>query len=147
MDREECLDWLCRLRSEIYVYMPKEWIIPMNNALDMAIEALEQTELKPSYNRDKTELDAISRQAALDLCERFDGSVPYSVLSSHDMLPSVSTEKTGRWEWLQYDCNPNIGNWHCSECNRIVCGAITAASPVYSYKYCPNCGAKMEVEE
>ena len=40
--REEQLDWLYRLRSEIYVYMPKEWLIPMNNALDMAIEALEQ---------------------------------------------------------------------------------------------------------
>ena len=42
MTREEELDWLCRLRSEIYVYMPKEWLIPMNGALDMAIKALEQ---------------------------------------------------------------------------------------------------------
>ena len=42
MTREEELDWLYRLRSEIYVYMPKEWLIPMNNALDMAIKALEQ---------------------------------------------------------------------------------------------------------
>ena len=42
MTMEEELDWLCRLRSEIYVYMPKEWLIPMNNALDMAIKALEQ---------------------------------------------------------------------------------------------------------
>ena len=37
MTREEKLDWLYRLRSEIYVYMPKKWLIPMNNALDMAI--------------------------------------------------------------------------------------------------------------
>jgi rubrerythrin len=64
-----------------------------------------------------------------------------------DVAPSISTEKTGRWKWVQYDRNPNIGNWHCSECNRIVSGTITAASPVYSYKYCPNCGAKMGVEE
>lgn len=42
MTREEELDWLYRLRSEIYVYMPKEWLIPMNDALDMAIKALEQ---------------------------------------------------------------------------------------------------------
>ena len=42
MTREEELDWLYRLRSEIYVYMPKEWLIPMNNALDMAIKELEQ---------------------------------------------------------------------------------------------------------
>ena len=55
MTREEELDWLCRLRSEIYVYMPKEWLIPMNNALDMAIKALEQ---EPSG-------DLISRQTVL----------------------------------------------------------------------------------
>ena len=48
MTREEELDWLYRLRSEIYVYMPKEWLIPMNNALDMAIKALEQ-ELKTGH--------------------------------------------------------------------------------------------------
>ena len=42
MTNEERLDWLYRLRSEIYVYMPKEWLIPMNNALDVAIKAIEQ---------------------------------------------------------------------------------------------------------
>ncbi len=56
MTREEELDWLCRLRSEIYVYMPKEWLILMNNALDMAIEALEQEPCE----------DTISRQAAIE---------------------------------------------------------------------------------
>lgn len=55
--------------------------------------------------------------------------------------------KTGHWEWVQYDGNPNIRNWHCSECGRIVSGAITACSPVYSYKFCPNCGAKMNEGE
>ena len=42
MIKEEELDWLYRLKSEIYVYMPKEWLIPMNNALDAAINSLEQ---------------------------------------------------------------------------------------------------------
>ena len=41
MTRKEQLDWLYRLKSELYVY-PKEWLIPMNNALDTAIKALEQ---------------------------------------------------------------------------------------------------------
>lgn len=44
MTNAEKLDWLYRLKSEIYVYMPKEWLIPMGNALDVAIKALEQTE-------------------------------------------------------------------------------------------------------
>ena len=42
MTKAEELDWIYRLRSNIYVYMPKEWLIPMNNALDAAIKALEQ---------------------------------------------------------------------------------------------------------
>ena len=42
MTREEGLDWLYRLRSEIYVFMPKEWQIPMLNAINMAISALSE---------------------------------------------------------------------------------------------------------
>ena len=52
MTREEELDWLCRLRSEIYVYMPKEWLIPMNNALDMSIKALEQEPCEDAISRE-----------------------------------------------------------------------------------------------
>ncbi len=42
MTKEEELDWLCRLRSEIYVYMPYEWLKPMDEALTDSIKALEQ---------------------------------------------------------------------------------------------------------
>lgn len=42
MTREEKLDWLYRLKSEIFVLMPKEWIIPMSDALGDVIKALEQ---------------------------------------------------------------------------------------------------------
>ena len=51
MTMEEELDWLCRLRSKIYVYMPKEWLIPMNNALDMAIQALKQEPCEDAVSR------------------------------------------------------------------------------------------------
>ena len=53
--------------------------------------------------------------------------------------------KTGYWEWTPYDGNPHIGNWHCSECKKIIYKTMSA--DVYSYKYCPNCGAKMESDE
>lgn len=42
MTNGEKLDWLYRLKSEIYVYMPKEWLIPMDNALDAAIKSIEK---------------------------------------------------------------------------------------------------------
>lgn len=47
--------------------------------------------------------DAISRQAVINLCERFDGCVPYSVLSNYDMLPPV---------------NPQPKTGHCRDCKR-----------------------------
>lgn len=40
MTRKEALDWLYRFRSELYVYMPKLWLFPMNDALDIAINSL-----------------------------------------------------------------------------------------------------------
>ena len=52
--------------------------------------------------------------------------------------------KKGHWEYVQYDSNPNIGNWHCSEC-RGICTEMHSIED--GYNYCPNCGAKMEVEE
>lgn len=45
MTREEGIDWLCRLKSEIKIFMPYQWQKPFEEALDMAIKALEQ-ELK-----------------------------------------------------------------------------------------------------
>lgn len=84
--------------------------------------------------------DAISRQAALDLCERFDGCVPYSILSNYDMLPSVSTEKVGRWKRRIVDSGYNA-DWSCS------CCGYKVKTDFVNFKYCPNCGARMGVEE
>ena len=123
MTREECLDWLYRLRGEIYVYIqPKEWLIPMNNALDMAIKALEQ-EQQSEWERDHEVLkahadgqesvkpckDAISRQAVIDAVRA--GALSTATLYGRteegetarkeierliNALPSISTEKTVR---------------------------------------------------
>lgn len=48
--------------------------------------------------------DCISRQAAIDLCERFDGCVPYSVLSNYDMLPSVTPRQAPFEEREKGEC-------------------------------------------
>lgn len=81
MTREEQLDWLYRLRSEIYVYMPKEWIIPMNNALDMTIKALEQEPCE----------DCVSREEAIDACNQ-----SVNILEATDRikdLPPVTSQE------------------------------------------------------
>lgn len=59
-------------------------------------------------------------------------------------IQALEERKTGRWEWVQYESKPNFGNWHCSVCRRIISGAMTMKNPVFSYKYCPECGARME---
>ena len=56
MTKEEELDWLYRLRNEIYVYMPKEWLTPMNNALNMAMKELEQ---EPVLDKIRAEIDKL----------------------------------------------------------------------------------------
>ena len=64
----------------------------------------------------------------------------------------VSRQKVGQWEWEQehFTKNKNWGNWHCSECREIitVCETDWAKINKPIYKYCPDCGAKMqEVQE
>lgn len=53
--------------------------------------------------------------------------------------------KIGYWEYVQYDYNPNIGNWHCSECRNIVIEGVNKYTKggIPTYNYCPNCGSKM----
>ena len=51
MNKEGCLDWLCRLKSEIFVYMPVKWHASMAEALDMVITDLSQEPCKDAINR------------------------------------------------------------------------------------------------
>ncbi len=115
------------------------------NALDMAIEALEQEPCE----------DCISRKAVLEYIEGSEAELGHSTeneLVCQDIkeFPPVTPQpKIGKWEWVQYDCNPKIGNWHCSECRSIVieCVSKKEKGSIPLYRYCPQCGAKMEVEE
>jgi hypothetical protein len=89
MNKEETLDWLYRLRSEIYVYMPKEWLIPMNNALDMTIKALEQEPCE----------DCVSRADVETFLDKYNFvSYDYTVEDLVKALPSVYPKtKVGKW--------------------------------------------------
>jgi len=57
----------------------------------------------------------------------------------------VQEPKAGHWEWVQYDYNPKLGNWHCSECRNIVVECVNKNDEggIPIYKYCPNCGCRM----
>ena len=94
--------------------------------------------------------DAISREDALmaltgEWTELTDEMIHHFIKRIKKLQPVTPQLKTGHWEWVQYDSNPNIGNWHCSECGRIVFllrSQKSDGSPLYDY--CPWCGAKMQ---
>ncbi len=81
--------------------------------------------------------DLISRQAAIRLAEQ--GQVQGFEWQFKQLvdLPSVSTEKTGRWKKIS---PANI--YECSEC-----GQNVMTDDICAYKFCHGRGAKMEVEE
>ena len=98
--------------------------------------------------------DCISRQAVHDLIAELLSDYLHDEdrekieeldVKIEDLPPVTPKEKTGHWEYVQYDYNPNIGNWHCSECRNIVvmCVNKKEMGGIPLYKYCPNCGAKM----
>ena len=136
---EEVADWMKRQSSQ-------------NDKCDKCAEEHRQlAEWLKDYKRLKESQpceDAISRQAVKEALRNRIGE---SISECINALPSVTpATKMGRWEWNQYDYNPNLGNYHCSECRNIVteCVPKQGSSCVPMYKYCPNCGAKMEgVEE
>ena len=110
-----------------------------HEAFDMAIKALEQEPCD----------DCISRQAVDELSK----SLVHTTKNKADFLcnfweglqklPSVSPQqKVGRWiqKEEEGDAEPFI-IWECSECHCV----DEDGKP--SYKYCPQCGAKMEGKE
>lgn len=122
--------------------------------------------LKNHYKKEPCE-DAISRQKAIDAIDvlYLDGDSPasylanaegdtligkYQAITALDDLSSVTPQpKTGHWEWVQYDSNPNIGNWHCSECRCVVveCVDKKPEGGIPLYKYCPQCGCRIVESE
>ena len=83
--KEETLDWLYRLRSEIYVYMPKEWLMPMNNALDVAIDTVKREEMLEDWTKKcrKFEADYENRLKADMVAMLTDIQLEIAELSPH----------------------------------------------------------------
>ena len=109
----------------------------MNEISDLAAKALEQEPCE----------DAVSRKAVLEYIERSDAELGHSsenklVCQDIKEFPSVTPtrciveRKKGKWVLHTYMPHKN----YCSECEK--------NSPYNKrWDFCPNCGAKMEVEE
>ena len=101
--------------------------------------------------------DCVSLDAVIDVFDTWwahnhesDNAIEILEDKLNALPPVTPAEKVGHWEWVQYDSNPNIGNWHCSECRSIVIEYVSKEKKgdIPLYKYCPQCGCKIqEVEE
>ena len=116
--------------------MSLDWDDAHYDALQMAIKALEQQPCE----------DAISRQAAID-ATWFEPSYtdPLNVLAEVrdrlKALPSAQPERK-KGQWIKED-RGHVE--YCAVCDQ--CGFDWIWSDREYFKFCPNCGAKMEVGE
>lgn len=85
----------------------------------------------------------IERKRAQFECKRFfqgDEKAQDDCESLLCMLPAADVVPVRHGYWLDAGCY-DVGFWRCS-CCEFLSEAIAAPK---LYKYCPNCGAKMEV--
>lgn len=125
------------------------------DALEMAIKALEQEPCE----------DAISRQAAIDGIADLkkspwfnDDTTEAKVIRKEAVeiiedlciksLPSVTPQpKVGKWLEKEVISDKVIEEWQSAKCSK--CNLYHTTPYMYyfsNYKFCPNCGARMEVE-
>ena len=59
--------------------------------------------------------------------------------------PTVETNRRGSWEYIGTveDC----AFWKCNSCNRHTFSECLGPGKIVIYKFCPNCGARMESAE
>ena len=85
--------------------------------------------------------DLISRQALLkelpyaNWGKEWDEALAKAIIEG---MPSIDPVKRGKWEYR------NIGGWHCSVCDEQAPFWCMASTQNLS-NYCPNCGAKMDM--
>ena len=99
----------------------------------------------PDQLKKKQMSDLISREDAINEAYYIAiGGEIFEVVQVETLLGLPSAERTGEWIWVQYDSNPELGNFHCSECNFIPACFNLARKHL---NYCPNCGCRMKGEE
>lgn len=134
MTREERVDWLCRLRCWVVAppLMTAEQKSKFIEALTDTIEALQTEPCEDAISR-----ETVASEFADWFGYNYQNQIFYKRIKS---MPSVTAERKGKWIFVHPLQEDDGGDYMCSECK---CGH-PYISP--NWKYCPNCGAKMEAE-
>lgn len=63
-------------------------------------------------------------------------------------IPAADVEPVRHGEWGRIDDDwDSLSTFQCSVCGEEWCFEIDEDLPSLNYNYCPNCGAKMDLEE
>lgn len=87
--------------------------------------------------------DYISREAAIAQCKRHSDYTAWSIEDGIEAIPAADVEpvRYGRWEQCFEDWRQQIEGDKCS-----ACGFEYYGTGISRFHYCPNCGAKMDLE-
>lgn len=100
--------------------------------------------------------DYISREAAAKLLTSIALEVPDSksrtvakCINKIELMPAANVEPVRRGWWKKFDssyCRMSQSGYQMIDCVKIRCGLCGRGSAVRT-NYCPNCGAKMDLED
>ena len=99
--------------------------------------------------------DYISREAVIKLLTKVGAESPDSkrrtvakCINEIELLSTANVEPVRHGEWGRIDDDwDSLSTFQCSVCGEEWCFEIDEDLPSLNYNYCPNCGAKMVLEE
>lgn len=119
-----------------------------SNVLDLNLWWKAPCKAETKYKWEQTDNeDCISRESVFQIFDEacyIDGDW-YVMREKIEKLPSVTpTRPKGKWKILDECANEGV---YCSKCHKTVFKLDFSHTMKWrNFKYCPNCGAKMEVE-
>ena len=103
------------------------------------------------YGEDVTEKWLTATQNASALEKAFRRGYYDALDALQRQVESTPQPKIGRWKWVpdKYEEYPILGDWICSECKNaaVECVRKDYVGGIPLYKYCPQCGCKMQEEQ
>ena len=63
-----------------------------------------------------------------------------AIRTAIDTIPTIEERKTGKWILVPYNSKNDLWIHNCSECLQ----PIMVGGKNKKFKFCPNCGARME---
>lgn len=134
MTREEAISIMNVI---VHMLEPQYDTDRIEDAVEMAIKALEQETCEDCVNRKDAIIQLSHNKTGNDDCD----VIVQSDIETIKALPPVTPQpKIGHWKRISIDkyVQHAMAYYKCSVCDKDIIG---------THNYCPNCGSRMEVEE